>query len=599
MKKIQFGFVLLLGLCSTVSLYAADLASDYAAAPPPASPEQAPPIVPQSWEQRFSDACILSFAEEDANRKQGVELLLTLLDERPEAEEVLAFLDALFENDKKLLEAYRAKIFALAKKYPAAPLLSTCASKFSYRGIRDEEQLEFVMNALKARTAVPLPADVSPFQYRQTMHLFMHTVVLGWINDRVELLTLLNECYSANEGVLSKREDFLYHFCDFMASIFFDATGVQRLALVRVPSMQFFSRVAEAYQRWLLEKDFSQFTDKQIGEHRILILNLNRMKMTDTIQKELRKKIRQNPDSPEETVLLALVCLQERKIDESLALLRNGFKAAKTNNFTLYTTYLYMLEREKLTKETDEVLEVIRKSLGNDPKSLEFRNVMIQKFLDARDYSHALQFLEPLQDFSSETLKCQLLYLTQQPGKAYELAKKLFARYGAGERLNTYERNRTLMEMFAVLAGMYRNSSMEEQICLTWLKENPEDDLFLNNLAYIYALRGVKLDEAEKMARAALKNDPENAAYLDTMAWVLYRQKKYAEAVPFIEKAIRSFAGKGEESFESLDHAGDIYHALGRTEDAKAFWQRALKCAKTPQEKDAVTKKLANLKKAK
>jgi tetratricopeptide (TPR) repeat protein len=63
---------------------------------------------------------------------------------------------------------------------------------------------------------------------------------------------------------------------------------------------------------------------------------------------------------------------------------------------------------------------------------------------------------------------------------------------------------------------------------------NPESQ---NNLAYTYAVAGNNLDAAYQLASRALAGNPDNAAYLDTMAWVLYRSGDLAGAYDFIQRA--------------------------------------------------------------
>jgi len=60
----------------------------------------------------------------------------------------------------------------------------------------------------------------------------------------------------------------------------------------------------------------------------------------------------------------------------------------------------------------------------------------------------------------------------------------------------------------------------------------------LNSLAYTYAETGVNLSEAEAMIKKSLEKEPENGAYLDTMGWVYYKEKKYKLADEYLNKAL-------------------------------------------------------------
>jgi Tfp pilus assembly protein PilF len=95
----------------------------------------------------------------------------------------------------------------------------------------------------------------------------------------------------------------------------------------------------------------------------------------------------------------------------------------------------------------------------------------------------------------------------------------------------------------------------------------------LNNYAYYLSLKNERLDEAEQMSYRTVKAEPENATYLDTYAWILFMQGRYAEARIYIDQALQN------DSLPSAvinEHAGDIYALCGDTDNALAMWKKAL-----------------------
>lgn len=84
-----------------------------------------------------------------------------------------------------------------------------------------------------------------------------------------------------------------------------------------------------------------------------------------------------------------------------------------------------------------------------------------------------------------------------------------------------------------------------------------------NYLAYTWAVAGVRLEDARRHVEAALAEDPANAAYLDTLAWVLYRMGAYEEAWENIELADRLRPGDEEIG----EHKEAIRAALDAAED--------------------------------
>jgi tetratricopeptide (TPR) repeat protein len=136
-----------------------------------------------------------------------------------------------------------------------------------------------------------------------------------------------------------------------------------------------------------------------------------------------------------------------------------------------------------------------------------------------------------------------------------------------------------------VLDRLGEPAKSEEQLRLL-LEATPDDPLVLNNLGYALADRGVKLDEAERLIRKALDEDSkrgiarqavgqpvENGHYLDSLAWVLFRQGKKEEARQYLLRAIAmDDVGTGE----LWDHLGDVHASLKDTTSAAGAYEKAI-----------------------
>jgi len=103
------------------------------------------------------------------------------------------------------------------------------------------------------------------------------------------------------------------------------------------------------------------------------------------------------------------------------------------------------------------------------------------------------------------------------------------------------------------------------------LKLNPNNFVVLNNLAYLYTQEG-RLQDAERYARQAVEQRPENADAIDTLAQALAKQKKYDEAIKFYDRAIDDDM-KNEEIFlnyvEVLANNGNINLARRKLTERK------------------------------
>ncbi len=101
---------------------------------------------------------------------------------------------------------------------------------------------------------------------------------------------------------------------------------------------------------------------------------------------------------------------------------------------------------------------------------------------------------------------------------------------------------------------------------------NPDDATVLNNYAYYLSERDEQLDKAERMSRKCNDLQPGIATYLDTYAWIFYKQGKYTEARTWQEKAI---ANGGDKEAVLIEHYGDILFKLGDTTGAVEQWKKA------------------------
>ena len=102
---------------------------------------------------------------------------------------------------------------------------------------------------------------------------------------------------------------------------------------------------------------------------------------------------------------------------------------------------------------------------------------------------------------------------------------------------------------------------------------NPNDIMTLNNYSYYLSLRNERLNQAEKMISTALSADPNNATFLDTYAWVLFKLKNYSLARFYMRSAMENTT---EPSGVLYEHYGDILYMNGDKEEALKMWKKAL-----------------------
>ena len=101
----------------------------------------------------------------------------------------------------------------------------------------------------------------------------------------------------------------------------------------------------------------------------------------------------------------------------------------------------------------------------------------------------------------------------------------------------------------------------------------PDYATALNYLGYMWADRNKNLAEAKKFIGLALKEQPDNPAFLDSMAWVIYREGDAKEALRWQLKALKHAK---EDDPELFLHLGEIYHALKNDAKAREYLNKAL-----------------------
>jgi tetratricopeptide (TPR) repeat protein len=93
-----------------------------------------------------------------------------------------------------------------------------------------------------------------------------------------------------------------------------------------------------------------------------------------------------------------------------------------------------------------------------------------------------------------------------------------------------------------------------------------------NNLGYIMLERGGDIEEAASLIKSALEQEPNNASYMDSWGWALFKQGQIEEA----EKVLRKAAEANPYSPEILKHLGEALLSLNRPQDAIEQWEKAL-----------------------
>jgi tetratricopeptide (TPR) repeat protein len=125
------------------------------------------------------------------------------------------------------------------------------------------------------------------------------------------------------------------------------------------------------------------------------------------------------------------------------------------------------------------------------------------------------------------------------------------------------------------------------------LSVNPKNAQALNYYGYMLGDLGIRLDEAEALVQRALKEDPFNGAYLDSLGWIYFKENKFSASESTLRKALE----RERHDATIHSHLGDLYAKMGRTDLAGAEWEKSLAEWRRSLPADVESDKVAELEK--
>ncbi len=176
-----------------------------------------------------------------------------------------------------------------------------------------------------------------------------------------------------------------------------------------------------------------------------------------------------------------------------------------------------------------------------------------------------------------------VLYRGKQYDRAAEINQKILKRF------DSQRKNQDLREIMRgvrlALAGIEvnrGNASRAEELLEEVLDEFPDDTSALNDLGFLWADENRHPQRALRMTRKAVRAEPQNAAYRDSLGWALFRLGKHKEAAVELEKA----AAIDTKEPEILEHLAEVYDRLEKHQKAKQYRRKAAHLGTVDQSKD-------------
>lgn len=240
----------------------------------------------------------------------------------------------------------------------------------------------------------------------------------------------------------------------------------------------------------------------------------------------------------------------------------------------------------------DSVNKVYEQAIAIEPDNSRARIALIQNIWKEEQYDKVISISRPAQEYNPEEMVFYYFegfaqYMKKENDAALQTFKKGVAQIKPDSDPNI------VSDFYAIMGDILHEKGFDKEAfeaydsCLHW---RPENLAALNNYAYYLSLSKNDLKKAEQMSYKTIKKEPANPTFLDTYAWILFLQERYEEANIYIDQAIKNDTTPSGVLFE---HAGDIYYHVGKTAEALASWQQALKLG----DKSATLKKKIELQK--
>ncbi|MDP3846804.1 MAG: tetratricopeptide repeat protein [Pseudomonas sp.] len=283
----------------------------------------------------------------------------------------------------------------------------------------------------------------------------------------------------------------------------------------------------------------------------------------DDARVEFASLVQQFPDDDDLRLSLALVCLEGKDWQEAQVYLEELIARGshlEAAHFNLGRVYEERHDPESALIEYDLV------GPGNDFLGAQLRQTEI--LLSGKRVEEASNRLakarERQPDYAIQLYLIETEALTNhdQSPRAWQTIQ---------QALLLFPDDLNLLYTRAMLAEKRNDLSQLETDLRFILKREPNNAMALNALGYTLADRTTRFAEARELIEQAHQINPEDAAVLDSLGWVNYRQGQLDAAEALLRQALERFPDA-----EVAAHLGEVLWANGKQREAREVWAQAL-----------------------
>lgn len=216
-----------------------------------------------------------------------------------------------------------------------------------------------------------------------------------------------------------------------------------------------------------------------------------------------------------------------------------------------------------------EALEAVRAAEARNPDAKSFRVTEGLVLADLRNYGESLELLRKI---ARETVPVDTGLLTIVSTVEMKSGELKAAEATIRKAIEADSRDTDLQIQLSSILERSGQKAEAEKTLRSVLVSEPDNAAALNNLGFLIAEKNSGYQEALGLIQKAVSIEPLNGSYLDSLGWVQYRMGRLQEARGNLEKALVL----NKRNPLIFEHLGDVLKDLGRIQEARKNWESAL-----------------------
>lgn len=329
--------------------------------------------------------------------------------------------------------------------------------------------------------------------------------------------------------------------------------------------------------------------------------------------RSLAEVIKQNPYNVKGHLLLANAYERQGALDDAAAVYRNMTSLFPRSAETSASLGSILVKQKKLGEARQAFEKALELSPGYAPATEQLVFLDLAEKQPALAMQRVKSFLEKNpksapawlwlagvhfsrgENDEAEAAMLKALEINPDERNAYLMLSQLYIAQKKNDRaldkLKAYVAKTNDAAALLLIANLHesaKNFGAARDVYERILSFEPDAQIALNNLAYIYTERFPKLDRAAELAERSRKLSPSDPAAADTLGWVFFKQGQYLKALSLIQESAAKLASAPEVIF----HLGMTHYMLGQEEAARTNLQNVVATAADFPGKDEARRRL-------